>query len=67
MAHFLVPKVWKSWLGGAWKKYGVGMVKDDGHQMPGVFFLKNGRIANAFRHKTIADEPDFLEIIDKGR
>ena len=64
--HLLVPKVWKGWLGGAMRKYGIGMIKEDGHQMPGVFFLKDRRIANAFRYRTIADEPDSLKLIGKG-
>jgi hypothetical protein len=64
--HFLVPKVWKGWLSGAIRKYGIGLIKEDGHQMPGVFFLKERRIANVFRYHTIADEPDFLKLIGKG-
>lgn len=64
--HFLVPKVWKGWLSGAIRKYGIGMIKEDGHQMPGVFFLKDRTIANVFRYRTIADEPDFLKLIGKG-
>jgi len=64
--HFLVPKVWKGWLSGAMRKYGIGMIKEDGHQMPGVFFLKERRIANVFRYRTIADEPDFLKLIDRA-
>lgn len=61
--HFLIPTVWKGWLKGALRKYGIGMIKEDGHQMPGVFFLKDRKIANAFRYRTIADEPDFLKLI----
>lgn len=61
--HFLIPTVWKGWLKGAMFKYGIGMIKEDAHQMPGVFFLKDRKIANAFRHRTIADEPDFLKLI----
>lgn len=61
--HFLIPTVWKGWLKGAMFKYGIGMIKEDAHQMPGVFFLKDRKIANAFRYRTIADEPDFLKLI----
>lgn len=64
--HFLIPTVWKGWLKGAMFKYGIGMIKEDGHQMPGVFVLKDRRIANAFRYKTIADEPDFLKLVGAG-
>ena len=61
--HFLVPTVWIGWLKGALFKYGIGMIKEDAHQMPGVFFLKERKIANAFRYRTIADEPDYLKIV----
>jgi hypothetical protein len=54
--------VWKGWLKGAMFKYGIGLIREDGYQMPGVFLLKNRRIARAFRHKTIADEPDYLKL-----
>ena len=64
--HSLNPAVLLGWLRGALFKYGIGVPKEDGHQMPGVFFLKDRRVANAFRHRTIADEPDFLKIIDRA-
>jgi hypothetical protein len=65
-SHFLNLTVWRGWLKGAMFKYGIGMIKEDAYQMPGVFFLKDRRVANAFRHRTIADEPDFLKLIGKG-
>jgi hypothetical protein len=61
--HFLNPTVWKGWLKGALFKYGIGMIKEDAEQMPGVFFLKERKIVRAFRHRTIADEPDYLKLI----
>jgi hypothetical protein len=65
--HFLNLTVWKGWLlGGAMRKYGIGMIKEDAEQMPGVFFLKDRKIARAFRHRTIADEPDYLKIAGAG-
>jgi hypothetical protein len=63
-SHFLNLEAWKGWLlRGAMFKYGIGMIKDDAEQMPGVFFLKERRVVKAFRHKSIADEPDFLGMI----
>ena len=62
-SHFLVPKVWKAWLQGAIRKHGFGMIKEDGDQMPGIFFLRQRAIVRAFRYKTIADEPDYLKLI----
>jgi hypothetical protein len=64
--HFLSLTVWKGWLRGAMFKYGIGMIKEDADQMPGVFFLKERKIARAFRHQTIADEPDYLKLIGAG-
>jgi hypothetical protein len=64
--HFLNLTVWKGWLKGAMFKYGIGMIKEDAEQMPGVFFLKERKIARAFRHRTIADEPDYLKLIGAG-
>src|SRR5580704_4396874 len=57
--HFLNPTVWKGWLKGA-------MIKEDAEQMPGVFFLKERKIARAFRHRTIADEPDYVKLVGAG-
>jgi hypothetical protein len=65
--HFLNPTVWKGWLKGAMFKYGIGMIKEDADQMPGVFFLKERSIARAFRHRTIADEPDYLKLVGAGQ
>jgi hypothetical protein len=64
--HFLNATVWKGWLKGALFKYGIGMIQEDAEQMPGVFFLKDRKIARAFRHRTIADEPDYLKLIGAG-
>jgi hypothetical protein len=54
--------VWKGWLKGAMFKYGIGLIREDGYQMPGVFLLKDRKIARAFRHRSIADEPDYLKL-----
>jgi len=65
-SHFLNLTVWKGWLKGAMFKYGIGMIKEDADQMPGVFFLKERKIVRAFRHRTIADEPDYLKLVGTG-
>jgi hypothetical protein len=62
-SHLLVPAVWKAWLQGAVRKHGIGMIKEDGDQMPGIFYLRDRAIVRAFRYKTIADEPDYLKLI----
>jgi len=64
--HFFNLTVWRGWLKGAMFKYGIGMIKEDADQMPGVFFLKDRAILRAFRHRTIADEPDYLKLVGAG-
>jgi len=54
------PAVWIAWLKGAIFKYRIGLLKEDIQQMPGVFFLRDRAIANVYRHRTIADRPDYL-------
>ncbi len=61
--HFFNFTVVKGWLKGALRNYGIGMIHEDGHQMPGIFFLKDRRIIRGFRYQTIADEPDYLKLI----
>jgi peroxiredoxin len=57
------PAVWIAWLKGAIFSYRVGLIKEDMHQMPGVFFMRDRRIVNLFRHRTIADRPNYLALI----
>ncbi|HWW96925.1 MAG TPA: redoxin domain-containing protein [Edaphobacter sp.] len=57
------PSVWAGWLKGAIFKHGIGAIKEDGHQMQGIFFLKGPKIVRQFRYKTIADEPDYLKLV----
>ena len=64
--HSLHPAVLLGWLKGALFKYGIGLIKEDAEQMPGVFFLKERKIVRAFRHRTIADEPDYLKLAGAG-
>ena len=56
------PAVWIGWFRGAIFKYRIGLLKEDIQQMPGVFFLKDRAIANLYRHRTIADRPNYLKI-----
>lgn len=63
LSHFFVGKVLKGWLIGGIRKYGIGMLREDSYQMPGVFVLRGRAVVNAFRFKTIADQPDYLGLI----
>jgi hypothetical protein len=41
-------------------RYGAGPAgKQDATQLPGVFFIQHRRITRAFRHKGVADRPDY--------
>jgi hypothetical protein len=66
LLHLISPSVWKGWLNGTLLKYGIGTIQEDGHQMPGVFFLKDRKIVRGFRYQSIADEPDYLKLIGAG-
>jgi thiol-disulfide isomerase/thioredoxin len=61
-SHFLRPTVVKAWLTGAIRSYGIGLIKEDGEQMPGVFYLRDRKIANFYRYRTIADRVDYLAL-----
>jgi peroxiredoxin len=61
--QLLVPNVWKAWLQGALLKHGIGLIKEDGDQMPGIFYIRDRAIVRAFRYRTIADEPDYMRLI----
>jgi len=59
----LNPVVWAGWLKGTIFKHGIGKIQGDGHQMPGIFFLKGSRIVRRFIYKTIADQPNYLQLV----
>ena len=61
--HLVNPAVWVGWLKGALFKHGIGAIQEDGHQMPGLFFLRGPNIVRRFRYKTIADQPDYLKLV----
>jgi len=60
--HFFVLENWKRWIQSAIRKHGIGAIKEDAHQMPGVFFLREGEIVRSFRYRTIADQPNYLKL-----
>jgi thiol-disulfide isomerase/thioredoxin len=61
--HLVNPVVWIGWLKGAIFQHGVGKIEGDGHQMPGIFFLKGAKIVRRFVYRTIADEPNYLKLV----
>ncbi len=66
LLQLIRPAVWIGWFKGALFKYGIGLKTEDIQQMAGVFFLKNRAIANVFRHRTMADRPDYLALARGG-
>ena len=42
-SHFFRPAVVKAWVTGAIRSYGIGLIKEDGEQMPGSFICGTGR------------------------
>lgn len=61
--HFFQPEVWKGWVRSVIHLYGIGIIHEDAHQMPGVFFLRERSIVRSFRYRTIADQPDYLKLV----
>lgn len=58
------PKdLWGWFIRGDIFRYGIGRISTDGHQMPGVFFLRDSKIIRSFRHRNISDQPDYLKLI----
>lgn len=53
------PRVWLPGLMATLRGHLVGKMVGDGFQMPGAFLVKDGRVARAFRHETVADRPDY--------
>ena len=60
--HLFRMATWKAWLGGILWKHGLGMIREDGDQMPGIFFLRDRSIVRVFRHRDISDRPDYLAL-----
>jgi hypothetical protein len=62
-SQFFIPSVWKAWLRAVVQSHGMGMIKEDANQMPGIFYLRQRAIVRAYRYRTIADQPDYLKLI----
>jgi hypothetical protein len=45
----------------------LGLKDGDARQMPGVFLVQDGRIVEAFRHRDVADKPDYQVIASRLR
>ena len=64
--HLINPKVLWSWfIRGDIFRHGIGRIETEAHQMPGVFFLREGKVIRSFRHRNISDQPDYLKLISQ--
>jgi hypothetical protein len=63
MRQILSPSVVWGWLKGDVKKYGTAKPAVDSHQMGGVFFLKDGKVARKFVQRSMGDQPDYLRMV----
>lgn len=59
------PKVFLRGIGAM--KHGLGTLQGDGFQMPGAFFIKDGKVISAFRHQLVSDRPEYGEICLLGQ
>lgn len=49
-------------IGGALARHGIGWLHGDSAQMPGLFLIHQGAILRRFRHRSVADRPDYAEL-----
>ena len=61
-ALFDVKVWWRATFGGAIIRHGLGNPNADVMRMPGVFLIQNDKIISAYRHKSMADRPNYLEL-----
>lgn len=59
------PSVWIKQMVGLVRDHGVGLIREDVFQMPGVFFLRDRAIVSLYRPRTIDDRPDYLALTAK--
>lgn len=53
---------WRTLVAGFWGGHGWGRPAADFMQMPGVFLVDEGLIANRFRHRSAADKPSYVAL-----
>lgn len=50
---------WRGLTAGVIKGHGIGWLKGNGFQMPGVFLVENEKVIEQFIHKSAADRPNY--------
>ncbi len=53
---------WRGLTAGVIKGHGIGWLKGNGFQMPGIFLLENEKIIDQFIHDSAADRPNYWEM-----
>jgi len=53
----------RAFLGGALARHGIGAIQGDSTQMPGLFVIYQSSIIRRFRHRSVADRPDYPALV----
>ena len=63
LPQFLSWKILKRiFIAGAINGHGLGKLAGDAFQMPGIFLIEESRIVRAFVHRTVADQPNYVDL-----
>ncbi|MFG0284904.1 MAG: SelL-related redox protein [Phycisphaerales bacterium JB039] len=62
LLQLLGPKAWWRGFLATLRGHTVGKLVGDGFQMPGAFLVRDGSIISAFRHESVADRPDYVQM-----
>ena len=61
--QFLSWKILKRmFVAGVVNGHGLGKLAGDAFQMPGVFLIQESRILRAFVHRTVSDQPNYIDL-----
>lgn len=61
------PRVWlRGIIAGLLRGHGVGRLRGNGLQMPGVYLYHCGEILGGFQHSRASDRPDYLKLAGKS-
>ena len=54
--------LWRGVIGGVMLRHGIGLAHADASQLPGAFLLDSCAIVRRFRHRSVADRPDYVSL-----
>lgn len=54
----------RAWRAAVLEGHGVGVVEGDCFQMPGAFVVADGEVLRSYVHRTAADRPDYVALIE---